>query len=122
MINHSTTPVILCIIGCISTCISLNSIEYGLTGNLLPDSSSTLVPIYILLLFFSSAYVCCSSKESKLFDLLAMKCANLSLKNINTAPTTGLLLFIVFSGITTLTTSNDIVVLTLTPITLTFIN
>ena len=51
-----------------------------------------------------------------------MKCANLSLKNIKTAPTTGLLLFIIFSGITTLTTSNDIVVLTLTPITLTFIN
>jgi len=61
VINHSVGPVILCVLGGITTCISWNTIEYGLLGSILENSSSSLVPIYILILFFSSAYVCCSA-------------------------------------------------------------
>ena len=114
-------PVILCIFGCITTTISWSSIKYGILGNILENSSSTLVPLYILLLFFSSAYVCCSAKESNLFNIIALKCADASLKNKSNPTAIGLLLFILFACITTLTTSNDVVVLTLTPITMTFI-
>lgn len=51
-----------------------------------------------------------------------MKCHDVSLKNIKTAPYVGLILFVLFSAVTTLITSNDVVVLTLTPISLVFID
>jgi len=53
--------------------------------------------------------------------LIAIKCAKLALKKPKSATKIGLLLFTLFAAVTTLTTSNDIVVLTLTPITLIFI-
>jgi Na+/H+ antiporter NhaD/arsenite permease-like protein len=71
-----------------------------------------LRPYEIIVLFFALAYMSISIDQTGVFDYLAVKSVNATNGN-------GKLLFVVFfslSSIITIVTSNDIVILTITPI------
>lgn len=82
----------------------------GITGN------GTIKPLTIIVLFFSLAYVCISIDMTGLFKFVALHAAS-------GAGTSARKLFMTFFGLSavfTVFTSNDIVILTLTPIILYF--
>jgi len=87
--------------------VGINEIVKGIVGN------EDLQPYSILVLFFSLAYVCISLDLTGIFKWIALHTARRS-------GTSGVRLFFYFFFLTTLMTvftSNDIVILTLTPIT-----
>lgn len=104
--NYATAPIIgVCILLLTST-IDLNVVFTGIMG------TQHIQPYGILILFMSLAYICISIDHTGFFEYLALRTAK-------GAQNSGKRLFIYFFLITsllTIFTSNDIVILTLTPI------
>lgn len=101
-------PILLVIIGLIFGNVTLTDVKRGIIGS--PDTG--LEPYAILILFFGTAYLCLSLGESGLFRFLAKKFAIWG-------GTKGKVLFqsfFILSSLLTVATSNDIVILNLTPI------
>ena len=125
-LNYAIVPVVIVVLLTVSTCIPIEVFVRGILGRYSPEwaadptSTSSLVPLTVIILFLSLAYVCLSADSTGLFVYIATKFANLSVKSKN-SDVIGLTCFYLFAGIFTLTTSNDIVVLTLTPVILEFI-
>ena len=124
-LDYSTAPVIVVLILFATTCIPYVVVVRGLLGADSPDwakdetSTSYLVPYTVVILFMTLAYVCMSAEHTKAFIYIANKFSNIALSSSNPS-IIGLSLFTLLSAIFTLVTSNDIVILTLTPIILQF--
>ncbi len=86
--------------------ISVSTIQAGIVGN------GQLKPWQIIIIFFTAAYVSIRTDITGIFDYIAYKIVRRANGN---GPLLMLLLFI-FACILTIFTSNDIVILTLTPI------
>lgn len=107
-LDYSTVPVFVVIILWLMRVISLSDIWIAIKGH----ADSHLKPYSIIVLFFTLAYMSLSLDVTGLFDFIAAKAIALS-------GGSGLRLFLTFfslSSIITIATSNDIVILTLTPI------
>ncbi|HUX51653.1 MAG TPA: SLC13 family permease [Spirochaetia bacterium] len=74
--------------------------------------TGSLVPVEIIAIFFGTAYVSVSTDNTGVFDMLAYRIVRSAKGNGRRL----FLLFYLFSSLLTLFTSNDIVILTLTPI------
>lgn len=124
-LDYSTAPIIVVLILFATTCIPYVVVVRGLLGADSPDwakdetSTSYLVPYTVVILFMTLAYVCMSAEHTKAFIYIANKFSNVALSSSNPS-IVGLSLFTLLSAIFTLVTSNDIVILTLTPIILQF--
>lgn len=124
-LDYSTAPIIVVLILFATTCIPYVVVVRGLLGADSPDwakdetSTSYLVPYTVVILFMTLAYVCMSAEHTKAFIYIANKFSNVALSSSNPS-IIGLSLFTLLSAIFTLVTSNDIVILTLTPIILQF--
>ena len=124
-LDYSTAPILIVLLLVASTCIPWVVVVRGILGKRAPawavdeTSTSYLVPYTVVVLFMALAYVCTSAEYTKCFVYIANKFSKAALasKNPNIL---GLSLFTLLAAIFTLTTSNDIVVLTLTPIILEF--
>jgi len=105
MLDYATVPLIGVLLLYISGAINLTNIAYGIVGN------ENLRPYEIIILFFALAYLCCSLDITGLFDFL-------SIYAVNATNGSGIKLYFVIAILTliTLLTSNDTVILTLTPI------
>ena len=105
-IDYATAPLLGVLILAIGGFINQDILKRGLLG------SDHIRPYSIIILFFSLAYICISLDLTGFFEYL-------SLKTVQKAGNSGRKLFISFyflaSGLT-IFTSNDIVILTLTPI------
>lgn len=107
-LDYSTVPVMVVLILWAMQVISLVDIWRAIKGH----ADSNLKPYSIIILFFTLAYMSLSLDVTGLFDFIAAKAIALS-------GGSGLRLFLTFftlSSIITIATSNDIVILTLTPI------
>jgi len=107
-LDYSTFPVIVVLVLWAMQVISIKDIWISLIGH--PDSN--LKPYSIIVLFFSLAYMSLSLDITGLFGFIAAKAIGLS-------GGSGIRLFLTFfalSSVITIVTSNDIVILTLTPI------
>lgn len=105
-LDFSSAPIIGVLILLITQTISLNDVLFGIVGN------EQIQPWAIMILFFSLAYICVSLDSSGIYNYLALK-AVVATKG------SGMKLFFAFfflSSAFTVITSNDIVILTLTPI------
>ncbi len=105
-IDYGIAPLIGVVLLLGTFSISPNVIFNGVIGD------SVIQPFAILILFMSLAYICLSLDATGLFDYLAIR-------TVNAAGTSGRKMFLYFfalSSFLTLFTSNDIVILTLTPI------
>ncbi|CAL6040841.1 Arsenical_pump membrane protein [Hexamita inflata] len=125
-LNYATVPPLLVLLMCLSSIIPFSVVIRGLLGPASPKqyidaSNSNLIPLTVVLLFISLAYVCVSADFSGLFKLIATKFKNAALRSIF-KQLVGMLLFYAFAGVFTLCTSNDIVILCLTPIIIEFVN
>ena len=124
-LDYSNAPVLISILLVCFTCIPMVVVVRGLLGKACPEwavdptSTSYLVPYTVVILFMALAYVCTSADYTKCFVFIANKFSKMALSSSN-PNIVGLSLFTLLAGIFTLTTSNDIVVLTLTPIILQF--
>ncbi len=78
--------------------------------------TATIRPYMIIILFFSLAYVCISIDATGFFEYLALSAA----KKSGSSGKKLFLYFFILSSVLTVFTSNDIVILTLTPIILYF--
>jgi arsenical pump membrane protein len=102
----ATAPIVIIFILLATKTIDFNTLISGIKG------TPTIKPWEILIIFFSTAYVSISTDITGIFDYLAYKLVHL-------AKGDGLKLFLFFyffSCFLTAFTSNDIVILTLTPI------
>ncbi|MBN2153891.1 MAG: hypothetical protein JW839_20710 [Candidatus Lokiarchaeota archaeon] len=90
--------------------VSPSVLVAGIVGTL------TIRPYMIILLFFSLAYVCISIDETGFFEYLALSAA----KKSGSSGKKLFLYFFLLSSALTVFTSNDIVILTITPIILYF--
>ncbi|MGB9841337.1 MAG: SLC13 family permease [Candidatus Bathyarchaeales archaeon] len=105
-VDYGTAPILGVIILMATLSINQESIINGIVGN------SAIQPYAILILFMSLAYICISLDSTGLFAYLAVR-ANRAAGN------SGRKLFLYFfllSSFLTMFTSNDIVILTITPI------
>jgi arsenical pump membrane protein len=106
VLNMVTVPLAVIFVLFVWGVIDYSTLLSGFFG------SGSIVPWEILLLFFSVAYVSISADASGIFDWVAAKA-------ISVVGGSGWKLFFfvfLFSSILTILTSNDIVILTLTPI------
>lgn len=107
-LDFSTVPVMVVLVLWLMQVITLRDIYVALKGH----EGSNLKPYSIILLFFTLAYMSLSLDVTGLFDFVACKAVALSAGS-------GRRLFITFftlSSLITIVSSNDIVILTLTPI------
>lgn len=124
-LDYSIVPILITVLLFATTCLPWVVIVRGILGNDSPawavdeTSTSYLVPYTVVILFMSLAYVCTSADYTKCFVYIANKFSKLAMASRN-PNIVGLSLFTLLAGVFTLTTSNDIVVLTLTPIILEF--
>lgn len=124
-LDYSTVPICVVLILFITTSIPWVVIVRGLLGANSPEwakdetNSSYLVPYTVVILFMTLAYVCTSAENTKVFIVIANLFSKQAMKSSNPS-IVGLSLFTLLAAIFTLVTSNDIVVLTLTPIILQF--
>jgi arsenical pump membrane protein len=105
-INIASGPIIFLIVLFILNVIDLETIKLGIIGN------SHIRPWEIIMIFFTAAYVSISVDVTGILDFFAYKI-------IRRADGNGVklfLLFYLFSCVLTVFTSNDIVILILTPI------
>lgn len=105
-LNFSLSPLLGVLILLTTQAIPLSTVLRGIIGD------EFIKPWQIVILFFSLAYICISLDTSGIYTFLAIK-AVVACKG------SGKKLFFVFfllSGVMTIFTSNDIVILTLTPI------
>lgn len=124
-VDYRYFPFAVVVVLALTTCIPLNVILRGVLGAHAPlwaqdpDFHTNLVPLTVLIMFFSISYICLSSDASGLFRIVADQFAKIALKS-KYPETIGLCLFFCFSAVFTYFTSNDIVVLALTPVILQF--
>lgn len=124
-LDYSVVPVAVVLILFATTCIPYVVVVRGLLGADSPDwakdeaSTSYLVPYTVVILFMTLAYVCMSAEHTKVFIYIANKFSRIALSSRNPSMV-GLSLFTLLAAVFTLVTSNDIVILTLTPIILQF--
>lgn len=124
-LNFSTVPIAVVVILFLTTSIPWVVVVRGILGVQTPDwakdpsNSSYLVPYTVIILFMALAYVCMSAEHTKAFIVIANKFSKTALSSRNPG-IIGLSLFSLLAAIFTLVTSNDIVILTLTPIILQF--
>ena len=124
-IDFSIVPILVVVILFIATSIPWVVIVRGILGVQTPEwakdpsNTSYLVPYTVIILFMSLAYVCMSAEHTKVFIVIANKFSKIALSSANPG-IIGLSLFSLLAAIFTLVTSNDIVILTLTPIILQF--
>lgn len=107
-LDFSTVPLMVIVILWIMQVIGIHDIWTALKGH----PNSNLKPYSIMILFFSLAYMSLSLDVTGLFDFIACKAISLS-------GGSGRRLFLIFftlSSLITIVSSNDIVILTLTPI------
>lgn len=105
-IDYGFAPLIGVFILLITLSIDWNIVLRGILG------SDRIQPYAIIILFFSLAYVCISIDITGFFEYLALKTAQTAGKSAKKL----FLYFSVLAGGLTVFTSNDIVILTLTPI------
>lgn len=105
-INIATGALLSILILFIFGVVTPNSIVSGILGN------EYLEPWKIILIFFSAAYISISTDITGIFDYLAYRIVQKSKGNKLEL----FIFFFLFAGILTIFTSNDIVILTLTPI------
>jgi arsenical pump membrane protein len=97
--------ILLCV-GILSSQLDPSVIFIGIVG------TSTIRPYMIIILFFSLAYVCISIDLTGFFEYLALTAA----KKSGSSGKKLFFYFFLLSSVLTIFTSNDIVILTLTPI------
>eukprot|EP01012_Entosiphon_sulcatum_P046313 TRINITY_DN6217_c0_g1_i1.p1 TRINITY_DN6217_c0_g1~~TRINITY_DN6217_c0_g1_i1.p1 ORF type:complete len:436 (+),score=37.66 TRINITY_DN6217_c0_g1_i1:520-1827(+) len=105
-IDFSVGPALGIIVLLITGCLPFSSLLSGLVG------TGTLKPWVILIVFYGMAYLCVALDDTGLLKWLALKARN-------AAGNSGrrlFLYFFIFCSCLTLTTSNDVVILTMTPI------
>lgn len=105
-IDYGTAPIIGVVILLATFSITPSAVLSGIVGD------SVIQPYAILILFMSLAYICLSLDATGLFAYLALR----TTKAAGTSGRKLFLYFFVLSSFLTLFTSNDIVILTLTPI------
>ena len=124
-LDFSTVPIAVVVVLFLTTSIPWVVVIRGILGVQTPDwakdpsNSSYLVPYTVIILFMTLAYVCMSAEHTKAFIVIANKFSKTALSSSNPG-IIGLSLFSLLAAIFTLVTSNDIVILTLTPIILQF--
>ena len=107
-LDFSTVPIMIVLILWVMQVLGIHDIWNALKGH----EDSNLKPYSIMILFFSLAYMSLSLDVTGLFDFIACKAIGLS-------GGSGRRLFFIFftlSSLITIVSSNDIVILTLTPI------
>jgi Na+/H+ antiporter NhaD/arsenite permease-like protein len=107
-LDYSTVPVMVVLALWAMQVIGISDIWLALKGH--PDSN--LKPYNIIILFFTLAYMSLSLDVTGMFDFIAVKSIALS----NGSGVRLFLIFFALSSVITIVTSNDIVILTLTPI------
>eukprot|EP00158_Paraphelidium_tribonemae_P002853 Partr_v1_DN25726_c1_g2_i1_m74578 putative Arsenical pump membrane protein len=105
-IDCATAPFLATLFLLATTCLSDNDIVLGIVG-----VEGGLRPYAIIILFFSLAYICVSLDYTGIFEYIAFR----AVKGGST-PTKLFFIFYSLATAMTIITSNDIVVLTLTPL------
>ena len=105
-IDYGIAPIIGVLILILTFSIGLGTIIKGVVG------SERIQPYAIIILFMSMAYICISLDLTGFFEYLALKVA----KSAGNSGVKLFFYFYFFSGFLTIFTSNDIVILTITPI------
>lgn len=105
-IDYGTIPIIGVLILILTFNLNNEVLLRGIIG------SQAIHPYGILIIFFSLAYICISLDSTGLFSYIALKVALHSGNSIKKL----FFYFFILSGSLTIFTSNDIVILTLTPI------
>ncbi len=105
-IDYSTAPLLGLLLLILTFSIDLEVISRGILG------TERIKPFSIIILFFSLAYICISLDLTGLFEYMALKVA----KGAGNSGIKLFIFFFLFSSILTTFTSNDIVILTITPI------
>ena len=107
-IDYGTFPLTVVLLSYFSGIISLEMIKNGIFGK------PPLQPYTIVIFFFSFAYLCVSLDQTGIFRFVALKLIN---RSNGDGKRLFSIIFILSSGLTVVT-SNDIVIMTLTPIVL----
>jgi len=105
-IDMASGPLLVLLVLLLIRVIDLDTISFGILGD------GQIKPWEIMIIFFSVAYVSISTDVTGIFDYLAYKV-------VQAAKGSGIKLFVffyLFAGVLSIFTSNDIVILTLTPI------
>ncbi len=105
-LDYGTAPILGVMILLLTFTINIDSIIKGIVG------SEAIKPYSIIMLFMSLAYICISIDLTGFFEYLALKV----LKASKNSGRKLFVYFFFFSSILTIFTSNDIVILTVTPI------
>lgn len=105
-VDLGIAPIIALVILLSTLTLSWNTFKSGVIGN------EHIKPYSVLILFMSLSYCCISLDMTELFEYIALKIIQMS-NNEGTYLYFG---FCAFASVLTVTTSNDIVILTLTPI------
>ncbi len=106
VLNYALAPPLCVLVIFLSSCLPISTVWQGIRGD-----PSSIEPYSILLLLYGLAYGCISIDTSGVLALIAMKLAR-------KANNPKKLFFVVFgiASVFTVLTSNDVVILTLTPI------
>ncbi|MCX6792451.1 MAG: SLC13 family permease [Candidatus Falkowbacteria bacterium] len=105
-LNLVTAPILVLLFTILFGLVDFNTIAQGILG------SGTIIPWKVLIIFFGSAFISISADKSGIFD-------HISVLFLNKARGRGVVLFVItycFAWFLSVFASNDIVILTLTPI------
>ncbi|KAJ3295044.1 hypothetical protein HK104_003049 [Borealophlyctis nickersoniae] len=105
-LNLATAPVIGILLLLITTAIDGNVVKNGFVG------TQGIQPYSVLILVFALAYICISIDLTSLFEVIAFKVAKFG----GSSGTRLFFYLMLLSTVMTIFTSNDVVVLTITPI------
>eukprot|EP01119_Soliformovum_irregulare_P003900 TRINITY_DN14944_c0_g1_i1.p1 TRINITY_DN14944_c0_g1~~TRINITY_DN14944_c0_g1_i1.p1 ORF type:complete len:537 (-),score=97.99 TRINITY_DN14944_c0_g1_i1:39-1649(-) len=105
-LDFSTTPILGVMILLMTQIVSLSDLWQSLIGD------DNIRPLEIIVLFFSLAYVCLSLDSCGIYTWLAIKAVGITKGKESRL----FFCFFVLSSILTIFTSNDIVILTVTPV------
>jgi len=105
-LDYATTPIIGVLILVCTLSIDLETLFKGIIG------TTEIQPFAIIILFMSIAYICLSLDITGFFEYLALK----AVKASGTSTKKLFYYFFFLSSVLTIFTSNDIVILTITPI------
>ncbi|KAI9294145.1 hypothetical protein K502DRAFT_342641 [Neoconidiobolus thromboides FSU 785] len=106
-LNYSTSPIITSVLLLATTSISIKDFSNGIIG-----SPNSIQPLSVLVLIFSLAYICISLDHTGIFSYLALVISKWSSKSIRLF----FVAFFLFTVVVGAIASNDVVILTLTPL------
>eukprot|EP01135_Chromosphaera_perkinsii_P007258 Nk52_evm66s745 gene=Nk52_evmTU66s745 len=112
LLDYGTVPLLITCLLVASTVISLQDVSVGFLGEKASGTEDEIQPYTIIILFFSLAYLCISVDLTGIFECLSLYLITISMNS-------GKRIFLYFyflSGFMTVTTNNDVVIMTLTPI------